>query len=411
MLEVGQVTIRSPEEEELKPFLETVETAFGEALNESDVERWKPLLRLERQFWAWDDDVAVGSAGTYEFLMRVPGGELPTAGVTMVGVHPSHRRRGILTEMMRRQLDDAHERGEPLAALWATEAPIYGRFGYGVATTAARIEAERDRIAFRAPDEPAGRARLVSLENARSTLPAIYERVQRETPGMIDRSQDWWRSLRLADPEHWRNGGGPLFCAVLELDGEPAAYALYRLRDSWEDGVPGSKLEVREAVGASPQATREIWRFLFGVDLTRQVRSWLLSPDHPLFLTVTEPRRLHMRLGDGLWLRLLDLEAALAARSYGCDGRVVLDVADQFCPWNAGVWRLEVEDGQATVERAAGTAELRLDVSDLASAYLGGFSFAALARAGRVDELVQGAAASADALFRTAVTPWCAEIF
>ncbi|MBD0347772.1 MAG: GNAT family N-acetyltransferase [Thermoleophilia bacterium] len=411
MLEVGQVTIRSPEDGELKAFLETTETAFGEALHEGDVERWTPLLRLERQLWAWDGDVAVATAGTYEFRLQIPGGDLPTAGVTMVGVHPSHRRRGILTEMMRRQLDDAYERGEPLAALWASEAPIYGRFGYGVATAAARIEADRDRIAFRAPDEPTGRTRLVSLDDARSIVPAVYERVRRATPGMIDRSEDWWRSLRLVDPEHWRNGGGPLFCVVLELDGEPEGYAMYRLRGSWEDGVPGAKLDVREALGASPAATREIWRFLFGVDLTRQVRAWLLPPDHPLFLSVTEPRRLQMRVGDGLWLRLLDVHAALAGRSYGCDGRVVVEVGDRFCTWNDGVWRLEVEGSEPAVERGGGQAELRLDIGDLASAYLGGFSFAALQRAGRVEELADGAVERADALFRTTVTPWCAEIF
>ncbi len=411
MLQTAQITIRTPAEDELKRFLETTETAFGEALHEDDAKRWGALLDLERQFWALDGDLPVGTAGTYTLRLTVPGGELPTAGVTMVGVHPSHRRRGIMTDLMRRQLDDAHERGEPLAALWASEAPIYGRFGYGIATLATRIDADRDRIVFRRPDEPAGRTRLVDLEAAAEILPPIYDRVRRESAGTIDRSELWWKNLKLADPEHWRHGAGPLFCAVLEVDGEPEGYALYRVRGSWEEGMPGGKLEVREALGTTPLAMREIWRFLFGIDLVQRVRSWLLTPDHPLFLSVTEPRRLRIGIGDGLWLRLVDVEAALTARSYSADGSVVLDVHDSFCNWNEGVWGLTVSSGSAHVDRDGGEPELRLDVGDLASVYLGGFSFEGLRRAGRVDELADGAVERADLLFRTAVTPWCAEIF
>jgi predicted acetyltransferase len=411
MLTASRIEIRTVEEAELKRFLETVETAFGEELNEEDIERWKPHLDLERQFWAWDGDAPVGTAGTYDKRLRIPGGELAAAGVTMVGVLPSHRRRGILTQLMRRQLDDARERGEPLAVLWASEAPIYGRYGYGVATTATRIEAERDRMALRAPDEPVGRARLVDDAEAKELVPAIYDRVQVETPGMLGRSETWWTSFRLADPERWRHGAGPMFRAVWEDDDGPEAYALYRIRGSWDEGVPGGKLQIREALGATPLATRAIWRFLFGVDLVKQVDAFALPPDHPLFLSVTEPRRLKAAVGDGLWVRLLDLEVALGARAYGGDGSVVLEVSDPFCDWNEGRWRLDVEGGEATVTRSDGEAELRLDVSDLGSTYLGGFSFGSLQRAGRVEELVEGAVDQADALFRTAAQPWCPEVF
>jgi predicted acetyltransferase len=411
MLTASRIEIRTVEEAELKRFLETVETAFGEELNEEDIERWKPHLDLERQFWAWDGDAPVGTAGTYDKRLRIPGGELAAAGVTMVGVLPSHRRRGILTQLMRRQLDDARERGEPLAVLWASEAPIYGRYGYGVATTATRIEAERDRMALRAPDEPVGRARLVDDAEAKELVPAIYDRVQVETPGMLGRSETWWTSFRLADPERWRHGAGPMFRAVWEDDDGPEAYALYRIRGSWDEGVPGGKLQIREALGATPLATRAIWRFLFGVDLVKQVDAFALPPDHPLFLSVTEPRRLKAAVGDGLWVRLLDLEVALGARAYGGDGSVVLEVSDPFCDWNEGRWRLDVEGGEASVTRSDGEAELRLDVSDLGSTYLGGFSFGSLQRAGRVEELVEGAVEQADALFRTAAQPWCPEVF
>jgi predicted acetyltransferase len=411
VLTASGIEIRSPSADELERFVLTVETAFLEQPNEADVERWRTELEPSRQYWALDGDAPVGSAGTYNHRLRIPGGEVPIAAVTLVGVHASHRRRGILTQLMRRQLDHAHELGEPVAALFATEGSIYGRFGYGVATTAVSIEADRDRMRFRPPDEPAGRIRLVDEEESRELFPPIYARVQERTPGMLARHESWWRLYRLADPEHWRWGAGPMFRAVWEdADGEPQGYALYRNRSKWEDGIPSGTLESREALGATPQAMREVWRFLLGVDLIKTAKAWLLPPDHPLFLSVTEPRRLHASSGDGLWVRLVDLPAALEARSYATDATVTFDVRDAFCSWNEGTWTLRAGGGRASVEQG-GEPDLRLDVADLGSTYLGGWTFAALERAGRVEELVAGAVERADALFRTPAQPWCPEIF
>jgi predicted acetyltransferase len=405
------IEIRSPTEDELPRFVQAVMTAFLETANEHDEKMFTSQLDPEHQYWALDGDVPVGTAGTYDIRMRVPGGELPVAGVTLVGVHPSHRRRGILTQMMRRQLDDAHERGEPIAVLWASEASIYGRFGYGVASASAGIEAERDRMVFRPPDEASGRARLISEDEAARVIPPIYERIQQERPGMVRRSESWFTSRRLADPEHWRGGGGPLYRAVWEDDSlTPQAYALYRYKGEWDGGLPSGTLQIREALGTTPEATREIWRFLFGVDLVTTVSTWLLPPDHPLFLSVTEPRRLHFRVGDGIWVRLLDIPAAFGGRSYAAEGSVGFDVRDPFCNWNDGTWTLRAEGGAGTVERG-GKADLRLDVSDLGSTFLGGWTFAELERAGRVEELAPGAVERADALFRTGLKPWCPEIF
>jgi len=405
------VTIRSPSADELERFLHVVETAFLEEPREDDIARWARHLDPTHQYWALDGDVPVATAGAYDHRMRIPGADVPVLGVTLVGVHASHRRRGILRELMRRQLDDAHERGEALAALWASEAPIYGRFGYGVASTSIRLDAERDRVVFRPPDEPAGRARLVDEDEARELIPAIYRRARLERAGMLDRTDGWWTDFRLADPEHWRQGGGPLFRAVWEDDaGEPQAYAVYRLHGSWDDGFPAGKLNVREALGTSPQAMREIWRFLFGVDLVGRVRTWHLPPDHPLLHSVTDVRRLKAQVFDGVWVRILDMAAALEAREYAEDGEIAFDVRDEFCNWNDGTWRLTVAGGRGTVERG-GEADIRVDVADLGSTYLGGFELGALALAGRVEELQPGAIARADAIFRTAAKPWCPEVF
>jgi predicted acetyltransferase len=258
---------------------------------------------------------------------------------------------------------------------------------------------------FRDDPGPVGATRLVTLADAADLLPDVFERVRTETPGMFARSRTWWESSTLADPEHARRGGGPLFCAVLELDDKPEAYALYRIKGDWDQGMPNSTLVIREVMATSTPALREIWRFLFGVDLVARLEAWGLTPDYPLFLMLTEARRLRMTLSDALWLRLVDLEESLEARSFGDAEPVVLDVRDAFCPWNEGAWRVP------DVTRTEAQPDLRLDAGDLGSAYLGGISFAELARAGRVEELRDGGIERADSLFRTSATPWCPEVF
>jgi predicted acetyltransferase len=405
-----EIEARVTTEDERRRWFEVCNVAFSGELREEEVETDSKLMPLERMFSAYADGVLVGTAADFPFMLTIPGGELPAAGVTGVGVLPSHRRRGALTELMHKQLADARGRGEPLAVLWASEAGIYGRYGYGVATRVAGIDADRDRMVFDSPPDPDAHVRLVDGEEAAQAFPPIHDRVRRETPGMFGRSEDWWKLYRLADPEHRRRGAGPKFHALLELDGEPAAYASYRVKQNWDEGFAHSELRVQEAIGTSPRATRELWRFLFGVDLVGRVQAWPLPPDHPLFLLAKEPKRLRLHLGDGLWLRILDVESALAARSYAAEGEITVELTDGLVPENEGAWRLTSPAKGASVERG-GDPELRLGVGALASTYLGGFSFVELQGAELVEELADGAVARADALFRTSRAPWCVEVF
>ncbi|MDQ3823387.1 MAG: GNAT family N-acetyltransferase, partial [Actinomycetota bacterium] len=324
-----------------------------------------------------------------------------------VGVLPTHRRRGILRGMMRAQLDDVHARGEPVAYLWASEETIYGRFGYGMASLAGEIDLARDRSAFAVSLERRGTVRLVSRDEALELLPPIYERVALDTPGMFARTPGWWDARTLADKEWQRRGDGELNRAVLEVDGEPEAYALYRVKLQFDRGASAGYTRVVEAMGVNPRATAEIWRLVLDVDWMDRVKAGLLPIDHPLFLLLAQPRRMAYRMGDGVWVRLVDVEAALRARSYRAGEPVVLDVGDAFCTWNEGRYRV----GAGDVARTDEAADVRLDVSALGSVYLGGFTFAQLARAGRADELREGGLARADDLFRTDVAPWCPEIF
>jgi predicted acetyltransferase len=379
---------------------------FGSAPSEGSVERFARILEPERLHAAWEDGRAVGGAGAISFQLTVPGGRVPAAGVTSVGVFPTHRRRGVLRAMMRAQLDDVHARGEPVAYLWASEPMIYGRFGYGVASVAGEIHIPRTRAAFAEPFEPRGRVRLVSLDDVLELIPPVYETVARETPGMFARSSAWWESRVLADTESRRGGGGEMARAVLEVQGRVEAYGLYRLHVSFEAGSSTGYTSVIEAMGVTPHATREIWRYLLDIDWMESVKAYLLPPDHPLWLLLADPRRMRYQSGDGVWVRLVDVDAALAARSYEEGDPVVVEVRDAFCPWNEGRYRV----GHG-VERTSAEPDLRLDVSALGSAYLGGFTFAQLAQALRLEEARPGAVARADALFRPDCAPWCPEMF
>ena len=398
--------IRTPSEGEFELAVKTIEAAFGGEPHEGDLERHQKTMPRDRVLCAFDDGRPVGTAASFPFRLTIPGGELPTAGVTWVGVLPSHRRRGIMTDFMQRQLADVHERGEPLAILWASESAIYGRFGYGMSAPSLTLDAERARFAFHNDPGPSGATRLVDRDEAERLFPQIHERVRKEIPGMFSLPQEWWKQWKLADPEHFRRGAGPKFFAAYERDGAVEGYAIYRLKHEWEQGMPRGKLYVIGAHAVSPPAMRELWRFLFGIDLVERVQMTLFDPGSSLMLMVLDPRSLHLVVGDGLWLRLVDVEAALRARTYAGDDAVVVEVRDALCPWNAGRFRVGAE-----VARTDDDADLELDVADLACAYLGGFDFHDLARAERVRELRPGTLERASGLFRTARPPYCADEF
>jgi predicted acetyltransferase len=378
---------------------------FGGPLTEERVERFKQVLPFERMHAAWEDGQIVGGAGAFPFQMSVPGGELACGGVTVVGVYPTHRRRGVLRSMMDEQLRGIHEREEPLAALWASEETIYGRFGYGLAAWCGEIKLARTWNAFAQPLERRGRVRFVSSEEAAALFPPIHESLLRERPGVFRRTEAWWtlRTVRMPEEE----AANPKRFAVLDLDGSPQAYAIYRQFPQFEAGVSAARLQAIEVVGATPQATAEIWRFVLDVDWYATLEASLLPPDHALFSLLATPRRAQFRMGDSLWVRLVDVGAALSGRTYAKDDRLVFAVRDAVCPWNDGRWRLE--GGEAS--RTDDAADIALDVGALGAAYLGAVSFAQLRDGLRLEVLTDGAVERADAVFAWRPLPWCPEIF
>ena len=396
---------RSPED--VVAALGPVAHYFGGALTPQDQARFTPFIEPSRSFVARDAGAVVGGCGSFPLEMTVPGGVIRVAGLTVVGVLPTHRRRGILRQMMRAQMDDVRRRGELVASLWASEDTIYGQFGYGLASLSGDIELPKSAVAFAHPFQSRGVFRMLTESEALVLLPEVYEPVRPRQPGMIARSPEWWRNRRLADHENRRQGGGELNRVLLSLDGRPSGYALYRIHASFDGGVSTGHLQVLEAIGTTIEATREIWRLLLDVDWVARVKANLLPMDHPLFFLLARPREMKFRVHDGLWIRLVDLPGALAARRLGEGAPVVVEVTDAFCDWNAGRWRI---DGSGA-KRTDAEPELACDITALGSVYLGGFSFRRLARAGRVTELREGAAARADALFPADQAPWCPEIF
>jgi predicted acetyltransferase len=378
---------------------------FNPPPSEDFLERFVDTLPHERMHAAFEGDQIVGGAGAFPFELSVPGGSLPCAGITAVGVHPTHRRRGALRSMMDTQLRDIRERSEPIAALWASEETIYGRFGYGPAAWAGDLHVPHEWDAFAEPLDVAATTRFVTPEEALELFPPIYDAVRRQRPGMTSRSEAWWqnRQLRMPDEE----AAAPRRFVVLELESEPVAYAIYRTHFSFGAVAPTSRLVVKEALGATPQATAAIWRFLLDVDWMATVEVSLVPPDHPLQLLLANPRRAGYRMSDGLWVRIVDLPVALGGRTYGDGGPLVLEVRDAICDWNEGRWKLD----NGTCERTDEEPDLALDVSALGSVYLGAVSFAQLREALRVEERQEGAVARADTLFAWRPLPWCLEIF
>ena len=381
---------------------------FGQNTPSDDaIKHFHRVLAPERVHAGFDGERIVSGSASFPFDLTVPGGRVSAAGVTVVGVLPTHRRRGYLRAMKRSLIDAAHARGEAVAVLWATEDTIYGRFGYGMASMAAEIDVPREHTSAFGRDDTPGQARLVPLDEAEPLIAPVYERMARATPGMFARSAAWWQDRLLTDQPWKRGSGGALRCAVWEVEGSTTAYAFYRVNQLFERGSSIGNIFVVEAIGDSPQATHAIWRFLFGIDWLARVKAVFLPVDHPLLLSLKAPRRLNFLVREGLWVRLIDVGAALSARGYATDESVVIEVADEFCPWNAGRWRI----ARGGTERTKAEPDLACDVASLGCVYLGGFTFAQLERAMRMKELRPGAIARADAMFHSDRAPWCPKLF
>jgi predicted acetyltransferase len=407
------LTVRAIPDSEWPAYSDVLFEAFNSSYPSEIRERWRELAEIDRTIAAFDGDLAVGGAQILSFSMTVPGGPIPVAGVTSVGVLPSHRRRGVLTALMTRQLHDLHENGrEAVAALYASEAGIYGRFGYGRAadTLSFRIPTHDSAFTRSAPTDPALRLRLVPPADALPALQRVYDAVRPGRPGLYGRSGGFWRNEILPDTEHDRGGMGPLRCLVAEDATGARGYALFRARGRWsEHSVPEGEVRLLELMATDPAAYALVWRGVLDRDLCAVVHAGRRPVDDPIMHLLADPRRLNAIWFDDLWIRLVDVDRALAARAYAAPADLVLEVVDEICPWNAGRLRLVTDKGSC--EPTDAPADLTLPVDVLGAAYLGGRPLRAAADAGLVREHRPGALRELSAAMMWDPAPWGCRVF
>lgn len=399
-LPVVPADVRTLDPADLEPGLGLLCDAFGQARHPEDVPVELGVVDATRFYGAYDGAALVGTAGSFALSMPVPGGRVGLAGVTWVGVAPTARRQGVLNEFMTRQLDDLHAEGTAVAALWASEGAIYQRYGYGPAAWHLSLTLPRG-AALRRPVALGG---LRQVAPDRALLAPVYDAVADHTPGWFARDDAWW-AFRLHDPEHARGGATALQCVVTD-----GGYALYSLTSAWRDGVPRGTVTVRELAAVDEPARERLWRHLLDLDLMSEVVCRLAAVDDPLLSALAEPRQAAARMSEGLYVRLVDVCAALSARTYACDVDLVLQVRDERCPWNARTLRLTGGRLGATCLASDAPADLVLDVGDLGAAYLGGTSLQS--RRATVQERTPGALARASTAFGPVDTaPWCPMVF
>jgi predicted acetyltransferase len=401
------VEIRTVPDDDLDAYRSCVFTTFGDDI-EADPGgevRMRALIPPERRWAAYDGRYVVATAATFDHAIGMPGGgTLPMAGLTMVTVRPTHRRRGILRQLMARHLDDAKQRGFAISGLWASEAGIYGRFGYGLAAHADAVTIENAQsIAFHPRTSGHDEIEWIDEAAARELLPDIYARATAGRPGALRRGEVWWRERRFLESPFKRGNASKRRHVLARRDGAIVGYLVFRQKGVFEATRANGHVTIVELVGIDPRAQLTLWEMALQMDLFPNV-SWSNAPvDDPLAWAVVDPRRVHRRRTDTLWLRIEDVPAALAARAYSADG--VLRFASA-----GATWELVVEDGRGRCTVSTKSPELHLADTTLASLLLGGVSPTQLALAGRVHG-EPGVLARADRMFASPIAPWCPEVF
>ena len=406
---VAELTLRTiHDDDDFVAFDKALHSVFLKEPRHDETELSRKVTDLDRMFGFHDGTRWATTAGDYRKKVILPGGALvPVAAVTAVTVSPGHRRRGLLTRMMRHQLDEIRARGtESLAMLFASETAIYGRFGYGLASQNAVLSGQVRDLGFR-PDVDLGDG-IVSETDAPTLLthgPVIFDRAIIGLPGRMDRPRPWWDHRIHDNDERRRDTGGIRFALHQEPDGTPSGFAVYRAKPDWSATGPNGTLHVEEVRATNPRAYARVWRFLLELDLVRGIKYDGAAVDEPLRYLPADQRALQCGVVDGIFVRLVDVDRALTLRRYAAPVDIVLDVRDEFCPWNTGRYRLRGGRDGAECERTDAPADIVISARDLGAIYLGGTSVSQLTAAGLVDELTPGSALRAAVAFGWPVAP------
>jgi len=408
-----ELTFRPIEGDELPQFEHCSAIAFHAPTDIGLSARFAHRIELDRTCAAFENQTIVGTSAALTHHLSVPGGDVPSAGITWVSVLPTHRRRGILTTMLDQLFADALKRGEAVATLWASEAGIYGRFGFGPAAEEARFAIDTHGVPPLPPDQNAPPITLQMRDpaGARRVLEPLFERMRMRRPGIVSRTQSWWDERVLADIKGEREGGtDPRLVIAAANGGVARGYALYRVRDR----EPNATVTVTELIAPDDAAAAALWRYLCSLDLVGRIDAPHRPVDDALPFLFPDMRRVGLvEQSDSLWVRLLDVPAALEQRMWSADAALTIALTDASMPANAGTWTIDAVGGMARCTRVAADTppDLQLDVCWLGAAYLGGTPLTRLVAAGHVRERTVGAAALLDAALHVPQAPWSPEKF
>ena len=391
MLELRQVTAAEFEE-----WVRVEARAYGNRLN-ADPERLRPHFDLDRSIVVLDEGQIVGGAHSHRQSVSIPGGESAIAGVANIAVQPTHRRQGIMTSMMHHQLKDVYERGEPLAGLFASESVIYGRFGYGVGSLREEWGIERAYSGYARRHDCPGRFDFINPSDIGRVLPDVFLRSTAGRPGVFQKAPHLWER-EAAAPEHRQGGRGGIFYVGYYENDRMEGYARYRTNEG--------TVTVQELMAVTRESVAALWRFCFDTDLVNRAEAERRPLDDPLPWMLADPRRLRRSTRDGLWLRLVDVATALAQRKYSGEGRLVIEVKDDVCPWNANRFELQASPEESVCRTTDAAPDMAIPVAALASTYLGTITFTALASAGLVEEKKSGSLERANRMFAVQQVPW-----
>lgn len=391
MLELRQITA-----DEFEEWVRVEARAYGNRLN-ADPESLRPSFDLDRSIAVFDGGNIVGGAHSHLQEISIPGATSAIAGVANIEVQPTHRRRGIMTMMMHHQLKDVYERGEPLAGLFASESVIYGRFGYGIGSLREEWSIERHYTRYAHRHEAPGRFVFINPSDIGTLLPDVFRRSTVGRPGVFQKAAHLWEREANA-PEHRQGGRGGIFYVGYYQDDRMEGYARYRTGEG--------TVTVQELMATTRTAMAALWRFCFDTDLVSRAEAERRPVDDPLPWMLADPRRLSRGTRDGLWLRLVDVAAALNMRKYAAEGRLIIEVRDEVCPWNATRFALEASCEGAHCKTTEGAPDISIGVAALGSTYLGTVSFTTLEQAGLLDEKKAGALERANRMFAVQQQPW-----
>lgn len=404
----AELTLQTVDHDQLEDFERVVALGFHSDYHGDEWAADRKSYEPGRWFGFRSGDRWVSTALSFPRQLSVPGGTVDVAGVTAVTVAPAFRRRGLLTQMMRHQLTTINE---PIAMLYATESLIYGRFGYGSLTRQLRLSAKTRELGF-LPEVDLGPGSVdeVDRDHYRATVEPLRASMITNRPGHLARNDIWW-DIAFTDPERWRNGAtARRFALHFADDGTPDGYATFRTKQE-SSITDGREVQVFEIDATTPQAYASLWRWLLDLDLVRAVVRSSAPVDDPLHQLVANPRMIKTELSDAAYARIVDVPAALAARTYARDLDLVIEVLDALLPDSGGRFRLQASPDGATATRTDHSPDVTLSARQLAAVYLGGTPATEFAHAGLLTEHTAGTVQAITAGFLTDPAPYCPDFF